>query len=69
MTTTQRAVLIRAYGGVAAAEVAEIARPAAGQGQVLSLHARPPAAADCGSRTSRTLPFWNGWRRRSPKAR
>lgn len=33
MTTTQRAVLIRAYGGVA--EVAEIARPAAGQGQVL----------------------------------
>ncbi len=35
MTTTQRAVLIRAYGGAAAAEVAEIARPAAGQGQVL----------------------------------
>src|SRR5438445_2183383 len=35
MTTTQRAVLIRAYGGVAAAEVAEIARPTAGQGQVL----------------------------------
>jgi NADPH:quinone reductase-like Zn-dependent oxidoreductase len=35
MTTTQRAVLIRAYGGVAAAEVAEIARPAAGPGQVL----------------------------------
>src|SRR5437867_1777780 len=35
MTTTQRAVLIRAYGGVAAAEVAEIARPAAGHGQVL----------------------------------
>ena len=35
MTTTQRAVLIRAYGGVAAAEVAEIATPAAGQGQVL----------------------------------
>ncbi|KLN52640.1 NADP-dependent oxidoreductase [Variovorax paradoxus] len=34
-TTTQRAVLIRAYGGVAAAEVAEIARPAAGPGQVL----------------------------------
>jgi NADPH:quinone reductase-like Zn-dependent oxidoreductase len=34
-TTTQRAVLIRAYGGAAAAEVAEIARPAAGQGQVL----------------------------------
>jgi NADPH:quinone reductase-like Zn-dependent oxidoreductase len=35
MTTTQRAVLIRAYGGVAATEVAEIARPAAGEGQVL----------------------------------
>ncbi|WP_418132256.1 NADP-dependent oxidoreductase (plasmid) [Variovorax sp. 375MFSha3.1] len=35
MTTTQRAVLIRAYGGAAAAEVAQIARPAAGQGQVL----------------------------------
>jgi NADPH:quinone reductase-like Zn-dependent oxidoreductase len=35
MTTTQRAVLIRAYGGVAAAEVAEIAKPAAGEGQVL----------------------------------
>lgn len=35
MSTTQRAVLLRAYGGVAAAEVAEIARPAAGQGQVL----------------------------------
>jgi NADPH:quinone reductase-like Zn-dependent oxidoreductase len=35
MTTTQRAVLIRGYGGVAAAEVAEIAKPAAGQGQVL----------------------------------
>jgi NADPH:quinone reductase-like Zn-dependent oxidoreductase len=35
MTTTQRAVLLRAYGGVAAAEVAAIARPAAGQGQVL----------------------------------
>lgn len=35
MTTTQRAVLIRAYGGAAAAEIAEIARPAAGQGQVL----------------------------------
>ncbi|CAN7726338.1 NADP-dependent oxidoreductase [Variovorax paradoxus] len=34
-TTTQRAVLIRAYGGAAAAEVAEIARPAAGPGQVL----------------------------------
>jgi NADPH:quinone reductase-like Zn-dependent oxidoreductase len=34
-STTQRAVLIRAYGGAAAAEVAEIARPAAGPGQVL----------------------------------
>jgi NADPH:quinone reductase-like Zn-dependent oxidoreductase len=33
MTTTQRAVLIRAYGG--AAEVAEITRPLAGRGQVL----------------------------------
>ncbi|QGW83166.1 NADP-dependent oxidoreductase [Variovorax paradoxus] len=33
MTTTQRAVLIRAYGSPA--EVAEIARPVAGQGQVL----------------------------------
>lgn len=35
MTTTQRAVLIRAYGGAAAVEVAEMARPVAGQGQVL----------------------------------
>lgn len=35
MTTTPRAVLIRAYGGAAAAEVAEIARPAAGRGQIL----------------------------------
>ncbi len=35
MTTTQRAVLIRGYGGAAAAEVAEIAKPAAGQGQAL----------------------------------
>jgi NADPH:quinone reductase-like Zn-dependent oxidoreductase len=35
MTTTQRAILIRAYGGAAAAEVAEIAKPAAGPGQVL----------------------------------
>lgn len=34
-TTMQRAVLIRAYGGAAAAEIAEIARPAAGPGQVL----------------------------------
>lgn len=33
MTTTQRAVLIRAYGG--AAELAEITRPVPGQGQVL----------------------------------
>ena len=33
MTTTQRAVLIRAYGR--AAEVTEIAKPSAGQGQVL----------------------------------
>ena len=33
--TTQRAVLIRAYGGAAAAEIGEITRPAAGQGQVL----------------------------------
>lgn len=35
MNTTQRAVLIRAYGGAAAAEVAEIAKPATGPGQVL----------------------------------
>ncbi|MBW8719191.1 MAG: NADP-dependent oxidoreductase [Variovorax paradoxus] len=34
-TTTQRAVLIRAYGGAAAAEIADIARPAAGPDQVL----------------------------------
>ena len=34
-TITQRAVLIRTYGGTAAAEVAETARPTAGQGQVL----------------------------------
>ena len=33
--TTQRAVLIRAYGGPAAAEIAEITRPEAGPGQVL----------------------------------
>lgn len=33
--TTQRAVLIRAYGGPAAAEIADIATPAAGPGQVL----------------------------------
>jgi NADPH:quinone reductase-like Zn-dependent oxidoreductase len=35
MSTTQRAVLIRAYGGANAAEVAEIARPDVGPGQVL----------------------------------
>lgn len=35
MKTMQRAVLIRAYGGAEAAEVAEIATPEAGQGQVL----------------------------------
>lgn len=35
MTTTQRAVLIRTYGGASAAEVAQIAKPTAGQGQVL----------------------------------
>jgi len=35
MTTTQRAVLIRAYGGAAAAEVAEITCPTAAHGQVL----------------------------------
>lgn len=35
MTTTQRAVLIRAYGGAAAAKVAETARPTAGPGQIL----------------------------------
>jgi len=34
-TITQRAVLIRAYGGAAAAEVAEITSPTAAQGQVL----------------------------------
>jgi len=34
-TTQQRAVLIRAYGGASAAEVAEIARPEAGRGEVL----------------------------------
>lgn len=33
--STQRAVLIRAYGGVGAAEVAQIATPQAGPGQVL----------------------------------
>ena len=35
MSTTQRAVLIRAYGGVTAAEVGQIEKPAAGPGQVL----------------------------------
>jgi NADPH:quinone reductase-like Zn-dependent oxidoreductase len=34
-TTQQRAVLIRAYGGASAAEVAEIAKPQAGRGEVL----------------------------------
>ncbi|MDR6889911.1 MULTISPECIES: NADP-dependent oxidoreductase [Variovorax] len=33
--TTQRAVLIRAYGGADAAEIAQIARPTAAPGQVL----------------------------------
>lgn len=35
MNTTQRAVLIQAYGGADAAEVGTIATPAAGDGQVL----------------------------------
>lgn len=35
MSTKQRAVLIRAYGGADAAEVGEIAKPEAGPGQVL----------------------------------
>lgn len=35
MATTQRAVMVRAYGGVSAAEIAEIPIPAAGAGQVL----------------------------------
>jgi NADPH:quinone reductase-like Zn-dependent oxidoreductase len=35
MSTTQRAVLIRSYGGASAAEVAQIAKPEAGQGQIL----------------------------------
>lgn len=35
MTTTQRAVLVRAYGGAAAAEIAEIPIPSTGDGQVL----------------------------------
>ena len=33
--TTQRAVLIRAYGGANAAEVAQLPKPMAGPGQVL----------------------------------
>jgi NADPH:quinone reductase-like Zn-dependent oxidoreductase len=35
MSTTLRAVLIRAYGGASAAEVTEITKPEAGPGQVL----------------------------------
>lgn len=35
MTDTQRAVLVRAYGGASAAEIGEIAKPVAGEGQVL----------------------------------
>lgn len=35
MTATQRAVLVRGYGGASAAEVAEIAIPVPGEGQVL----------------------------------
>jgi NADPH:quinone reductase-like Zn-dependent oxidoreductase len=35
MNTTQRAALIRAYGDASAVELAEIAKPEAGQGQVL----------------------------------
>ena len=35
MNTTQRGVLIRAYGGADAVEVSEVAKPEAGQGQVL----------------------------------
>jgi NADPH:quinone reductase-like Zn-dependent oxidoreductase len=35
MSTTQRAVLIRSYGGANAAEVAKIEKPEAGPGQVL----------------------------------
>lgn len=35
MTTPQRAVWVRAHGGASAAEVAEIAKPVAGDGQVL----------------------------------
>ncbi len=35
MNTTQRGVLIRVYGGADAVEVSEVAKPEAGQGQVL----------------------------------
>jgi NADPH:quinone reductase-like Zn-dependent oxidoreductase len=35
MNTTQRAVLIRSYGGADAAEIGELAKPTAGQDQVL----------------------------------
>lgn len=35
MTDTQHAVLVRAYGGASAAEIGEIAKPVAGEGQVL----------------------------------
>ncbi|MFU7019327.1 NADP-dependent oxidoreductase [Pseudomonas aeruginosa] len=35
MTDTQRAVLVCAYGGASAAEIGEIAKPVAGEGQVL----------------------------------
>src|SRR3954464_456388 len=35
MSIQQRAVLIRAYGGAGAAEVAEIAKPEAGRGEVV----------------------------------
>ena len=35
MNTTQRGVLIRAYGGADVVEVSEVAKPEAGQGQVL----------------------------------
>lgn len=42
MNTTQRAVLIRAYGGADAVEVGEIAHPKPGQGKCSSAFA-PPA--------------------------
>ena len=35
MTATQRAVLVRGYGGASAAEVAQIAKPTPGEGQLL----------------------------------